>query len=70
MQIRKGDPGYDKLLVGKLVNWERLNTKIYNMSASSKTTSIYEQMVGTKARCSLIQYMPKSKQHLEYKFGL
>lgn len=60
-----GDPNRDKLFkLGMLPSI--LSQKFFAMNAPARELSIDEQMIGTKARISFIQYMPKKPK----KFGI
>ena len=59
------DPNRDKLFkLGKLQSI--LSQNFFEMNAPQRELSIDEQMIGTKARISFIQYMPKKPK----KFGI
>ena len=57
-QVAKDQPGYNKL--HKLGGLHTQTSKLFSSMLSPKQSiSIDEQMIGTKGRCSFIQYMPK-----------
>ena len=64
-QAKKGEPGYNELFRLDVLP-STLNEKFDMVYASTRDLSIDEQMIGTKARVSFIQYMPKKLK----KFGI